>query len=170
MRCPFGPPHLTLNPPQKTEKNKKNIKWAFQLSVIFGGCPKFPFLTTWPKKRAPQKHYKNWVFSKPFFLKKTYASRNGYFWTKKPKSRNSSYHLFCLSLLFKQQHKSAETLFLKCFGQHRQENFQNLNLKKRKKILAHFFEKAISRKLPYNWAQKKHKMITECANICLKPL
>ena len=88
MRWPFGPPHLTLKPSKnntkKTKKGKKKKrkktqtknpkiqKRAFQLSVnfsFFGGCPKFPFLTTWPKKRAPKKHNKNRGFSNPFFGK-----------------------------------------------------------------------------------------------------
>ena len=83
MRWPFEPPDLTLKPFKKTKKskktknnkktNKKNKKKkkevkkhintkkrAFQLSVkIFfflgGGVQKLPFLTTWPRKRAPPK-------------------------------------------------------------------------------------------------------------------
>ena len=79
---------------RKTKKHENTKKRAFQLSVIFsffGGCPNFPFLTTWPKKRAPKKHNKNRGFSNPF-LENSFASRDGHFWTKKTKSRNSSYH------------------------------------------------------------------------------
>ena len=107
VRWPFGPPHLTLKPPKKkTEKKKKRKKIPkMSFSVISQnflcfllGVRNFPFLTTWPKKRAPQKHYKIGV-SANIFLKKTYASRNGHLWTKN-KFRNSSYHLFvfCSSL------------------------------------------------------------------------
>ena len=125
--------------PQKTKKIKKNKrkkrtkkktqkkqkKRAFQLSVnffLFLVGVQTPFLTPWPKKRAPIQHYKNRGFSK-FFLKSSYASRNGHFWTEIPNSRNSSYHFFCLFLLFQQQktHKSAEPLFYSVFA----------NLKKR---------------------------------------
>ena len=130
MRWPFGPPHLTLKPskkkPKKTKKQTKKTKnerkskkrkntkkRAFQLSVNFfggGGVQKLPFLTTWPRKRAPPKHYKNRGFSL-FFFEKSYASRNGHFWTKKPKSRNSSYNFFLPFFLFQQQKtpKLAET-------------------------------------------------------------
>ena len=118
MRWPFGPPHLTLKPskkntkkqnPQKQQKKKKRKKKekvktqkyqkiGFQLSVkiffFWGGVQKLPFLTTWPRKRAPKKHYKNRGFSKAFLEKNSYASRNGHFWTKKHKSRNFSYHFF----------------------------------------------------------------------------
>ena len=48
-------------------KNRKKTKRAFRLSINFfflGGCPKFPFLTTWPKKRAPKKHYQQGIFWK----------------------------------------------------------------------------------------------------------
>ena len=72
MRWPFGPPHLTLKPSKKKHKNnkikrkkrektRKNQKYSkMSFSVIsenflrFGvGVQNFPFLTTWPKKRAP---------------------------------------------------------------------------------------------------------------------
>ena len=95
VRWPFGPPHLTFNPPKKTknkkennqknnkknkenkrknkkktretkrsQKNSKNTKkLASQLSVKFFFFwvvfQNFPFLTPWPRKRAPKKHYKN---------------------------------------------------------------------------------------------------------------
>ena len=122
-----------LNPPKKAPKNKKTKKQKKQkkkkksnktqkyqkksISVISqnflcfggGGVQKLPFLTTWPRKRAPPKHYKNRGFS--LFFEKRYASRNGHFWTKKPKSRNSSYHFFFAFFLFQQQKtpKLAET-------------------------------------------------------------
>ena len=55
---------------QKTQKcQKKSFSVINQFFPFFGGCPKFPFLTTWPKKRAPKKHYKNRGFSNPFFGK-----------------------------------------------------------------------------------------------------
>ena len=124
MRWPFGPPHLTLKPSKtkknpktqkqkiekkirkttkkktkkKTKKHKNTQKELFSYQSMFsflGVCPKFLFLTTWPKQRAPKKHFikvlKHGV-SATHFLENSFASRNGHFWTKKPKSRNSSYH------------------------------------------------------------------------------
>ena len=113
MRWPFGPPHLTLKPSNKKHQKKKkkqtnktkpkqNQKKTKErkkrkpqtpknsFSVISQFFPflgvafqKFPFLTPWPKKPEPKKHYKNRGF-RPFFLKSCCASRNGHFWTKKP--------------------------------------------------------------------------------------
>ena len=110
MRWPFGPPHMTLKPSKKntktkttkqkknkkrtkkkkkTRKNKKYSKMSFSVIsqnflLFWVGVQNFPFLTTWPKKRAPKKHYKNRGFRPPF-LENRCASRNGHFWTKKPK-------------------------------------------------------------------------------------
>ena len=95
MRWPFGPPHMTLKPSKKkhkqkttnqkkqkkkkkkekeTRKNKKYSKMSFSVIsenflLFWVGVQNFPFLTTWPKKRAPKKHYKNRGFSKLFFGK-----------------------------------------------------------------------------------------------------
>ena len=83
MRWPFGPPHMTLKPSKKTQKknnktpkkkekkkqkktrkNKKYSKMSFSVIsenflLFWLGVQNFPFLTTWPKKRAHKKHYKN---------------------------------------------------------------------------------------------------------------
>ena len=77
MRWPFGPPHMTLKPSKKntkknnktkkkqkkkkrkkTRKNKKYSKMSFSVIsenflLFWVGVQNFPFLTTWPKKRAP---------------------------------------------------------------------------------------------------------------------
>ena len=79
---------------QKNIKTQKYQKMSFsainQIFLLFlVGVQNFPVLTTWPKKRAPRKHYKNRGFSKAIFGQKT-------------KPRNSNYH-FCLFLLFQQQ-------------------------------------------------------------------
>ena len=114
MRWPFGPPHLTLKPSKKNKQKKKikkekktkekkkqktqNTKkelFSYQSVFLFlVGVQNFPFLTTWPKKRAPKNTIKIGV-SATHFLENSFASRNGHFWTKKAKSRNSSYHFFC---------------------------------------------------------------------------
>ena len=59
---------------EKTRKNKKYSKMSFSVIsenflLFWVGVQNFPFLTTWPKKRAPKKHYKNRGFSKLFFGK-----------------------------------------------------------------------------------------------------
>ena len=102
------------NKERKSKKHKNTKKRAFQLSVkmffIFGGgVQKLPFLTTWPRKRAPPNTIKIGV-SANFFLKKVMRHETAIFGQKKPKSRNSSYHFFCL-FLFQQQKtpKLAET-------------------------------------------------------------
>ena len=69
------------------------------------------------------------------------------FGPKKPKSRNSNYHLF-LPVFFsfnnKEHKKSLKPLFESVLANLKKENFQNLNLKhwkKKKKKIAPFFEK-----------------------------
>ena len=99
---------------EKSRKTKKYSKMSFsvisQNFLFLGGCPKFPFLTTWPKKRAPPKHYKTRGFSKPF-LKKTYASRNGHFRTKTTQIQQFQLSFVCLfsSLSTTKTQKCAET-------------------------------------------------------------
>ena len=156
MRLPFGPPHLTLNPPKKTKKKKKQKqnktkktnkeglgpsevarrnkenkkknkktrkkrsqtknskntqKLAFQLSAKFFffwvAFQNFPFLTPWPRKRAPKQHYKNRGF-RAFFLKSCCASRNGHFWTKKRKIYKFQLSLFLAYFLLFQQPKNPK--------------------------------------------------------------
>ena len=134
MRWPFGPPHLTLKPskqktppPQKKKTNKKSKtkkekvkkhkipKKSFSVIshnfLFWGGVQKLPFLTTWPRERAPPKHYKIGVSA--YFLKKVMRHERPFFDPKKPKSRNSSYHFFCLfSLPTTKTSKLAETPIL----------------------------------------------------------
>ena len=99
-------------PPKKTAKIPKNsfriISQSFPFFLL--AFQNFLFLTPWPKKRAPPKHHKNRGF-RHFFLKSRCASRNGHFWTKKPKFINSNYHFFCLfsSLSTTKNQKNAET-------------------------------------------------------------
>ena len=92
QRWPFGPPHMTLKPSKKnkkkqnqkkknkkkkqkkTRKNQKYSKMSFSViseNFLFFwlGVQNFPFFTTWPKKRAHKKHYKNRGFRPPFFGK-----------------------------------------------------------------------------------------------------
>ena len=138
MRWPFGPPHLTLKPSKKNKKQRKQTKtknkktnqkskkkkrkskktqkyqkelfrYQSKFSIFCGGVQKLPFLTTWPRKCAPPKHYKNWGFS--LFFEISYASRNGHFWTKKAQIQKVQLSFFLPFLLFQQQKtpKLAET-------------------------------------------------------------
>ena len=103
---------------RKIEKSPKHPqKMSFQLSVkicfLLGrGVQKFPSLTTWPKKCAPPKHFSIGLLASQF-VKNRYASRNGHFWTKATKSRNSRDHLFLpfkgFFFSFNKKHKKAET-------------------------------------------------------------
>ena len=42
---------------QKNTKIPENELFSYQsiFNFSFGGCPKFPFLRTWPKNRTPKK-------------------------------------------------------------------------------------------------------------------
>ena len=113
LSWPLNPPKITKtknnNTEKKWEKKKdkaKNKKWTFSVisQTVFCGGPKFPFFDNLAKKRAPKKSR---GFSKAF-LKNSSPSRNGHLWTKKTKSRNSSYHIFASFLPFQQQ--IAQTL------------------------------------------------------------
>ena len=98
---------------KKTTKNKKNInktkttkkyqKMSFsiisQKFLFFGGLPNIPFFTTWPRKRAPPKHYKNRA-SAHQFLKNSYASRNGHSWTKKNQIHKFQLSFFLVFFFF----------------------------------------------------------------------
>ena len=180
MRWPFGPPHLTLKPSKKThnyetknrkekrKKNKKNThtkyqKGVFQLSVNFSFL-----VATWPKKRAPKKHYKNRGFREQIFEKQFWATKRP-FLDKKPNPEIPVIILFVFFLLFQQKiQKFAETPMFIVFWQTKKENFQNLNLKHRKlknPIFAPLFlKKAIFRQCQiighkkhthnHNWAKK----------------
>ena len=134
MRWPFGPPHLTLKPSKKDHKNKKKkltkkkAKKETQkktakipknsFSVISQFFPflgwffkKIPFLHLGPKNLNPKNTIKIEVLG-PFFLNSCCASRNGHFWTKKPKIYKFQLSFFLpYFLLFQQQktQKSAET-------------------------------------------------------------
>ena len=94
MRWLFGPPHLTLKPSKKTKQKKKRKKKRQNNTKIpknelfsnqsnfcfFGGCPNFPVFDNLAQKARPPKN--------------RFASRSVHFWTKKPKTRNSSYLFF----------------------------------------------------------------------------
>ena len=115
-----GPPHLALklSPPppkqgqKKLEKPKNTQKelCSYQSKIsVFLFCPKKPcFDNLTQNARTPQNTIKTGV-SGNIFLKNSYASRNGHFWTQKTqiqKFQLSSF--FVLFLLFRRQkHKNA---------------------------------------------------------------
>ena len=171
MRWPFGPPHLTLkpSPPIKNKKAKKNKtkktqkirnekktrktqkykNWAFQLSVnfffVFGGCPKFPFLTTWPKKPTPKNKVKIGVSAK-HFLKNRCASRNGHFGTKNQIQKFQLSFFVASSFLFQQQKPKMllKPLFYSVLANQKKKKTKN-NLQHRNKKQMHpFLEKGYS--------------------------
>ena len=91
MRWAFGPPHLTIKPPQKTKQKKKKTRKTkntknrvFQLSAQFFGGSKFPFLTTWPNKRTPQNTLKM-RFQQTNFWKTDFRHEARVFGPKNPK-------------------------------------------------------------------------------------
>ena len=70
----------------KERKSKKHNNTKKSFSVIsqiflFWGVSKIPFLTTWPRKRAPKNTLKIGVSARHFW-KNSYASRNSHFRTK----------------------------------------------------------------------------------------
>ena len=123
MRWPFGPPHLTLKPSkkktqkqkkkqrkqkkkQKTRKKrsqKKNSKNYPEISFLvisqiflcfWVAFQNFLFLTPWPRKRAPKKHYKNKGFRAFFFEKLLCVTKRPFLDQKNPKFINFSHHFF----------------------------------------------------------------------------
>ena len=61
---------------KQNKKTQKYQKESFSvISQFLVGVQKFSFLTTWPKKRAPKKHYKNRGFSNPFFEKQLWVTK-----------------------------------------------------------------------------------------------
>ena len=168
MRWPFGPPHLTLKPSKKNQKTKKKPKKQTKkntkipkkrFSVISqnffflgGGVQKLPFLTTWPRKRAPPKHYKNRGFSL-FFEKKLYVTKRPFSDLKNPNPEIPVIIFFLpfFSLSTTKNTKISWNPYFYCvLANLKKENIQILNLKHRKlknPIFAPFFwkKKAIFR-------------------------
>ena len=173
MRWPFGPPHLTLKPSKKNTKQKKTKeikmkKWkkikqrkksknhknapkrAFQLSVIFSFFWRVSKISLFWRLGQKSAHPKNTIkigVSATHFVESSSESRNGHFWTKKPKSRNSSYHFllpFSSLTTTKNTKVSWNPYFYSVLANLKKENFQNLNSKHRKlknPIFAPFFLK-----------------------------
>ena len=185
MRWPEEKNHKrTKKGTKKTKQKQKKtniLKVSFSVisqSFLFsGGCPKCPFLTTWPKKRAPPKHYKNRGFSLLIFEKtKICATKRPFLDQRNPNPEIPVIILFCLlsSLSTTKNPNICWTpYFYTALANLKKENFKVLNLKHRKlknAIFAPFFEKRLFfRKLPDNWAHKKTQNDNWAKNR-LKPL
>ena len=96
----------------KKHKNTKKELFSYQskFSFFLTGYPKIAFFDTLAQKTRTQKHYKNRGFSQ-FFLERSYASRNGHFWTKKNPNSEIPVIIFLAFFLIQKQktQKSAET-------------------------------------------------------------
>ena len=97
-------PTKKKNPNTKISKNDFSVISQFLLFLV--GVHNFPFLTTWPKKLAPQSTIKIGVSAK-HFLKNRCAKRP--FLDNKNKFRNSSYH-FCFASFFSFNNKKPNIL------------------------------------------------------------
>ena len=171
MRWPFGPPHLTLKPSktenktknkktkEKNKKHKKNQKNFSVISQIFPflvGVQNFPFLTTWPTKRAPQNTIKIGV-SATHFVESSSESRNSHSWTKNQIQKFQS-SFFCLFLVLQQQkHKNSwNPYFYSVLADQKNSKFKLKHRRLKNPIFAPFFlkKKVIFRKLANHWTHK----------------
>ena len=82
---------------EKNTKIQKKELFSYQsnFSFFWQGIQKLPFFDTLAQKTRTQKHYKNRGFSL-FFLERSYASRNGHFWTKKTQIQKFQLSFFFL--------------------------------------------------------------------------
>ena len=101
---------------KKTQKYQKKSFSVISQNFLFfwQGIQKLPFLTPWPRKRAPKNTIKIGV-SACFFWKEVMRHETAIFGQKKPKFISSSYHFFsCLFFSFKnKKHKNLlKPLFL----------------------------------------------------------
>ena len=127
------------NQERKSKKHKNTKKRAFQLSVkIFFFFDRVSknclFLTPWPRKRAPKNTIKIGV-SDYFFLERSYASRNGHFWTKKTQIHKFQLSFFFLPFFLFQKQKNTKICwnpyFYSVLANLKKENFPKINLKHR---------------------------------------
>ena len=68
-----------------------------------GGVQKLPFLTTWPRNRAPPKHYKTRGFSTPIFEKQLCVTKRPFLDKKNQIPKFQLSFFFCSFLLCQQQ-------------------------------------------------------------------
>ena len=134
MRWPFGAPHLTLKPskkkhkkqkkykekkekkkPKKGKQRKKKTQKYQKKKELFSYQSIFSFLvgvrnSLFGNLAKKSTHPKNTIqigVSATHFLENSFESRNGHFWTKTTKSRNSSYH-FSFAFFFPFNNKNTK--------------------------------------------------------------
>ena len=166
----FGKPNKKAaekKPPPK-KKQPKHPKIAFQLSVIFFLFCGWLFEISLFWQLGPKSvHTKNTIkigVSGPFFFwKADVCHETAVFGPKNPKFINFSYHFF-LPIFFSfknKKHKNLlKPLFYSVFANPKKREFSKSKLKTLKfekpNFCTLFFKKAIFRKLPENWEQKKN--------------
>ena len=148
---------------KKTQKYPRKKKlFSYQSNFLFWWVPKnFPLLTTWPKTRAPPKHYKKTGVSESKVLKNSYASRNGHFWTQKIQIRKFQLSYICCPYsFFNNKQKCSETPILWCFSKVKKEIFSKSRLKtqniEKPNFCTPFLKKANFSKVPDNWTKNKN--------------
>ena len=93
-----------------------------------------PFLTTWPRKRAPKKHYKNRGFGKAFLEKQLYVTQWPLLDKKNTNPEISVIVFFAFFFSFNNKKpKLAGTPIFSVLAKLKKEKFQNFRLKHRKK-------------------------------------
>ena len=98
--------------PKKTEKILKNELFSYQSNVSFfgGGCPKFPFLTTWPKKRARPKTLLQIGVSADFFENNICVTKRPFLDQKKNQIQKFQLSVFFAYFLRFQQQKAQKVV------------------------------------------------------------
>ena len=132
------------NKKRKTKKEKvKNTKipkkelfsYQSKFSFFLTGYPKIAFFDTLAQKTRTQKPYKNRGF-RLFFLERSYASRNGHFWTKKTQIHKFQLSFFFLPFFSFSKTKNTKICwnpyFYSVLANLKKENFPKINLKHRK--------------------------------------
>ena len=170
-------------PKTKIPPKKKSFSVISHFFLFLVGVQNFPFLTTWPKKRAPKIHYKNRGFSNPFCGKQFWVTKRPFLDKKKPNPEIPViifFWPFSSPTTTKNTKVSWNPYFYSVSANLKKENFQHLNSKHRKlknPIFAPFFWKSLFfRKLANNWEQKNthththtHTMIAEQKKIAWNP-
>ena len=102
--------------PKKTAKIPKNsFSVISQIFLFFWvAFQNFPFLTSWPRKPEPKKHYKNRGFRAFLFENQLCVTKRPFLDKKKPKFINFSYHFF-LPIFFSVNNKKHKNLLKPLF-------------------------------------------------------
>ena len=88
---------------------KELFSYQSKFSFFLTGYPKIAFFDTLAQKTRTQKHYKNRNF-RLFILERSYASRNGHFWTKKTQIHKFQLSFFSCLFSFSKTKKHKNLL------------------------------------------------------------